>query len=114
MLRVDSPVSGIDGHGEKITDWQKELVTFTKDILGAIREDIGPNLKQMVRLAGIGYNKSLLDRHDLYCNITNKSEGAQERLKKLRPDEHKLFGGQIGSLNKIIKGQVKAVAILIL
>ena len=37
LLRIDSPVA---------TDWQEESVNFTKDILSAIRKDIGPNLKQ--------------------------------------------------------------------
>ena len=106
--------SGIDGHGDRITNWQEELVTFIKDILGAIWKDIGLNLKQMVRLAGIGYNKSLLDRHDLYCDIANKRKGAQERLKRLRQGEHKMFGGQVGSLNKALKGEVKTVVILTL
>ena len=62
--------------GQKITDCQEELVSFTKDILSAIWKDIGPNLKQLVLLAKIGYNKSLLDRCDLYYNIINKRKGA--------------------------------------
>ena len=37
-----------------------------------------PDLKQVVQLAEIGYNKSLLDRLDLYYDITNKSKGAGE------------------------------------
>ena len=109
---MDSP-SGVDGHGERITDGQGESVTFAKDMLSAMWKDIGPNLKQLVRLAGIGYIKSLLDRPDVYCNIANKSKGAKERLKRLRPGEHKLFGGQVGSLNKALKdeGQVKLLSL---
>ena len=55
-----------------MTDWQEELVCFIKDILCA---DIGLNLKQVVQLTEIGYNKTFLDRRDLYYDITNKSEG---------------------------------------
>ena len=58
--------SSVEEHGEEITDLQVELASFTKDILCAIRKDIGPNLKQGVWLAKIGYNKSLLDRCDLF------------------------------------------------
>ena len=31
--------------GEKMTDWQEESVSFTKDILCAIWKDIGPSWK---------------------------------------------------------------------
>ena len=66
----------------------------------------------MVWLIGMGYNKFLLDRRDLYSDITNKGKGAWERLKGLRPVVHKLFGGQVGSLNKALKdeGQVKLLS----
>ena len=100
--------NGVDGHGEKIEDYQMEAVRFSEDMLSAINKDIGPHLKQLLHLAAIGYNKSLLDRRDLYCNVTNKNKGARERLQRLRPVEHKLFGGNVGSLNKALKdeGQV--------
>ena len=68
--------SSVDEHGEEIADWQEESVSFTENILCAIRKDIGPSWKQFVQLAEIGYNKSLLDRHDFYYDITNKSKGA--------------------------------------
>ena len=58
-----------------VTDWQEELVNFTKDIFCAIQKDIGPNLKQVVQLAKIRYSKCLLDRRDWYYDITNKSKG---------------------------------------
>ena len=61
--------------GEWITDWQEESVSLTKDILCVIQKDIGANLIQLVRVAETRYNKSPLDRRDLYCNITNKSKG---------------------------------------
>ena len=57
--------------GHKKTDWQEELVSFTKDILCAIWKDIGANLKQLVWVAEIGYNKSPLNRRDLYCNTSH-------------------------------------------
>ena len=42
--------SSVDEHGEEITNWQEESVSVTKNILCAIRKDIGPNLKQVVRV----------------------------------------------------------------
>ena len=76
--------SSVDDHREEITDWQEELVSFTKNILCAIQKDIGPNLKQVVWLAEIGYDKSLLNRQ--YCQQGQRS---QVRLKRLRPVEYK-------------------------
>ena len=72
-----------------LTDWQEESASFTKDILSAIWKDIGLNLKQVVRLAKIGYNKSLLDSRDLYWRYHQQEQRSQDRLKRLRPVEHK-------------------------
>ena len=100
--------SGVDGSGKAIGEVKEEAIGFSDDMLGAVNKEVGPHLKQLVKLVAIGFNKSLLDHRDQFYKVATKSKGARERLIRLRPVDGKLFGGKVGKLNAAMrdKGQV--------
>ena len=67
--------------------------------------EFGKELKKIVLLAAKGFNRALDDRSNLYIKAAGSAKMASERIKKLQPQDTKLFGAKAGELSKAMRNE---------
>ena len=61
------------------------------------------DLSDLAKITGAQHNKLLMMRRALYLKRITKAKGAKTSVKRLSPNEHFLFGGQVGEVCKDLK-----------
>ena len=80
-------------------DYKKEITQFLSELHASVDAEFCKELRKVVMLAAKGFNRALDDRRNLYVKAAGSTKMANERIKKLQPQDAKLFGGKAGELS---------------